>query len=84
MKDLDFFYPFIYSFSYFIPFFWCVCVCVCVCGGGGGGGGGGQNTKMGAGCHLRQEKCDKSLNILPILICKVFFMELHTPKDETK
>ena len=39
---------------------------------------------MGAGCHLRQEKCDKSLNILPILICKVFFMELHTPKDETK
>ena len=39
-----------------------------------------QNTKMGAGVlNLRQKKCDNSLIILPILINKVFYMELHTP-----
>ena len=28
--------------------------------------------------NLRQEKCDKSIKLLPIMINKVFFMELHT------
>ena len=56
-------------------------------GGVGVGGWGGQKCKFphlakyqngGGVLNLRQEKCDKSLNLLPILIYKVFFMELHT------
>ena len=73
MKDIDFILSIYFiSFSFF----------------GGGGGGGAQKCKFphlakyqngGGVLNLRQEKCDKSLNLLPILIYKVFFMERHTP-----
>ena len=79
MKDLDFIlsiYLFIlFCFILLYYFFW-------------GEGGGGQKCKFphlakyqhwGGVLNLRQEKCDKSLSLLPILIYKVFFMELDTP-----
>ena len=62
MKDLDF----ILSIYLFIFFFFLR----------GGGKSANfhiwQNTKMGGVLNLRQEKCDKSLNLLPILIYSVF------------
>ena len=84
MKHLDFIlsiYSFIYLFSFFFFSFLFFFL-------GGGAGGRRQKCKFphlakyqngGGVLNLRQEKCDKSLNLLPILIYKVFFMEPQTP-----
>ena len=63
MKDLDFILS-IYLFIYFI-FFLGVGAKVRISTSG-------KIPKWGGLLNLRQEKCDKSLNLLPILIYSVF------------
>ena len=64
MKDLDFILS-IYLFIYFIFFFLGVGAKVQISTSG-------KIPKWGGVLNLRQEKCDKSLNLLPILIYSVF------------